>query len=79
MCEDGAQSRPDPRRTLRCWLFGIGASAGGIKALREFFAQLKRANGSIAGDVVILHFSPDTTASLWEKSCKWWSPFPCRK
>src|SRR4051812_39432109 len=43
---------------------GLGASAGGITALREFFARVP-AHGRIAY-VVILHLSPDHDSKLAE-------------
>src|SRR5438045_54061 len=41
---------------------GIGASAGGIKALKDFFAHTPAASG--AAYVVILHLSPDHESEL---------------
>lgn len=43
---------------------GLGASAGGIKAFREFFAQVP-ANSGMAY-VVILHLSPEHDSKLAE-------------
>ena len=43
---------------------GVGASAGGIPALRQFFSHVS-ANGSVAY-VVILHLSPDHDSKLAE-------------
>lgn len=43
---------------------GIGASAGGIQALSEFFANVDRNSG--AAYVVILHLSPDHESKLAE-------------
>jgi two-component system CheB/CheR fusion protein len=43
---------------------GLGASAGGIKALRDFFAQVAPDSG--AAYVVILHLSPDHDSKLAE-------------
>jgi two-component system CheB/CheR fusion protein len=41
---------------------GIGASAGGVQALREFFARIPAASGMAY--VVILHLSPDHDSQL---------------
>src|ERR1043165_6634972 len=43
---------------------GIGASAGGIGALRDFFAHVKKDSG--IAYVVILHLSPDHDSKLAE-------------
>ena len=43
---------------------GLGASAGGIKALKDFFAHVKPDSG--AAYVVILHLSPDHDSRLAE-------------
>ena len=43
---------------------GLGASAGGIKALKEFFSQVPADSG--VGYVVILHLSPDHESKLAE-------------
>ncbi len=43
-------------------IVGIGASAGGIKALKEFFAQVPADSGMAY--VVILHLSPDHDSQL---------------
>ena len=43
---------------------GLGASAGGIKALKEFFAQVPAQSGMAY--VVILHLSPDHDSNLAE-------------
>jgi two-component system CheB/CheR fusion protein len=43
---------------------GLGASAGGIKALKEFFAHVPAQSGMAY--VVILHLSPDHDSSLAE-------------
>ena len=51
------QSRP----TL---VVGLGASAGGIKALKEFFTRVPAKTG--AAYVVILHLSPDHDSRLAE-------------
>ena len=54
-----APSRPDGLVVV-----GLGASAGGIPALRQFFSHVV-ANGSVAY-VVILHLSPDHDSKLAE-------------
>jgi len=46
------------------FVVGIGASAGGIKALKEFFANVGPQRG--AAYVVILHLSPDHESRLAE-------------
>ena len=43
---------------------GLGASAGGIKALKEFFSHVPAQSG--VGYVVILHLSPDHESKLAE-------------
>jgi len=43
---------------------GIGASAGGIQALRNFFAHVPKDSGMAY--VVILHLSPDHDSQLAE-------------
>ena len=43
---------------------GLGASAGGVKALQEFFATMPPASGMAF--VVVLHLSPDHKSSLPE-------------
>src|SRR5690242_16926655 len=43
---------------------GIGASAGGVQALRDFFAQVPAQTGMAY--VVILHLSPDHDSQLAE-------------
>jgi len=48
----------------RLLIVGIGASAGGIKALKEFFARVDPASG--AAYAVILHLSPDHESHLAE-------------
>jgi two-component system CheB/CheR fusion protein len=46
------------------FIVGIGASAGGIKALQDFFKQVPATSG--IGYVVILHLSPDHDSKLAE-------------
>ena len=58
---DGARSEP---RSLKTLVVGIGASAGGIEALRAFFAHVPAHSGSAY--VVILHLSPDHDSKLAE-------------
>src|SRR5262245_51100320 len=43
---------------------GIGASAGGIAALRQFFAEVQPGGG--VAYIVILHLSPDHESRLSE-------------
>src|SRR5687767_5572749 len=47
-----------------CLVVGIGASAGGVEALKSFFARV-RADSDMAY-VVILHLSPDHDSKLAE-------------
>ena len=55
---------PEPRHDAPVHVVGIGASAGGIKALKEFFAQVQPESG--AAYAVILHLSPDHDSRLAE-------------
>jgi len=57
----GARSEPRSQKLL---VVGIGASAGGIEALRTFFAHVPQRTG--AAYVVILHLSPDHDSKLAE-------------
>src|SRR4051812_39348772 len=64
-----AESSADPPNTnrpshSRLPVVGLGASAGGIRALKEFFASVPPQSG-IAW-VVILHLSPDHDSKLAE-------------
>src|ERR1700741_3997530 len=59
---DDKQHSMSPPRSLP--VVGLGASAGGIQALREFFARVPADTG-IAW-VVILHLSPDHDSRLAE-------------
>ncbi len=45
-------------------IVGLGASAGGIRALKEFFARVPADSGMAY--VVILHLSPDHDSRLAE-------------
>src|SRR5690242_5212612 len=59
------QSAPEARPVDPVLLVvGIGASAGGIKALKEFFSGVPPYSG--AAYVVILHLSPDHDSKLAE-------------
>jgi two-component system CheB/CheR fusion protein len=60
----GAPLESDPEDSSRRpkLIVGIGASAGGITALRQFFAQVPRDAG--IAYVVILHLSPDHESRL---------------
>ena len=60
--DDGAGSGPGPSQKLL--VVGLGASAGGIEALRTFFANVPQRSGSAY--VVILHLSPDHDSKLAE-------------
>jgi two-component system, chemotaxis family, CheB/CheR fusion protein len=57
----GARSEP---RSPKLLVVGLGASAGGIEALRQFFANVRSDSGSAY--VVILHLSPDHDSKLAE-------------
>jgi two-component system, chemotaxis family, CheB/CheR fusion protein len=52
------------QRRSRLSVVGLGASAGGIKALKEFFANVMPDSG--IAYVVILHLSPDYESKLAE-------------
>src|SRR5215470_16131627 len=56
--EKNAPSKPEPRVTV----VGIGASAGGIEALREFFGALPADLG--LAYVVVVHLAPDYESEL---------------
>jgi two-component system, chemotaxis family, CheB/CheR fusion protein len=53
-----------PDSPSRLFVVGLGASAGGIKALKEFFASVPPATG--VAYAVILHLSPDHDSRLAE-------------
>ena len=59
--EPAADSRPSDPFLL---VVGIGASAGGIKALKGFFSRVPEDAG--VAYVVILHLSPDHDSKLAE-------------
>ena len=59
------QGNPDPIPTATKQDFldvGIGASAGGIQALKTFFANVPKDSGNVY--VVILHLSPEYESHL---------------
>src|SRR3954468_1764608 len=58
------QATSEPARRRSPFVVGLGASAGGIEALKTFFAQV--APNSDAAYVVILHLSPDHDSRLAE-------------
>jgi two-component system, chemotaxis family, CheB/CheR fusion protein len=58
---DAGGSEPVPRPSL---VVGLGASAGGIRALQAFFTHLPPSSG--AAYVVILHLSPEHDSRLAE-------------
>src|SRR6266496_458026 len=65
MADDhGPQSQPPHGSTTSFLVVGLGASAGGVKALREFFAEVPAHTG--AAYVVVLHLSPDYESHLAE-------------
>ncbi len=53
-----------PKETVKFLIVGIGASAGGIRPLREFFEAIPKDSG--CAYVVILHLSPDFNSRLAE-------------
>lgn len=62
---ENAESKKNPEKSSapdKFLIVGIGASAGGIKALKEFFARVP-ADSKMAY-VVILHLSPDHDSQL---------------
>jgi two-component system, chemotaxis family, CheB/CheR fusion protein len=61
---DGDGARSEPRSEQELLVVGLGASAGGIEALRSFFAHMPADSG--AAYVVILHLSPDHDSRLAE-------------
>jgi two-component system CheB/CheR fusion protein len=60
--QNGKQSTPEKNSDFL--IVGIGASAGGIKALKEFFARVPADSGMAY--VVILHLSPEHDSLLAE-------------
>src|SRR5262245_29700597 len=60
----GGGARSEPRTHNKLLVVGIGASAGGIEALRAFFSKIPATSG--AAYVVILHLSPDHDSKLAE-------------
>ena len=61
---DGGGARSKPPHGQKLLVVGLGASAGGIEALRSFFAHVPAESG--ATYVVILHLSPDHDSKLAE-------------
>src|SRR5690242_20080474 len=57
---DGARKRRDPNEPAA--VIGIGASAGGIAPLQEFFEGIKPDTG--LGFVVVMHLSPEFDSQL---------------
>ena len=51
------ESREESRENNSFCVVGIGASAGGLEALQDFFKELPENSG--AAYVVIQHLSPD--------------------
>lgn len=66
MIADSTDERagPDSGRSTKPLVVGLGASAGGIEALRSFFAKVP--SHSSSAYVVILHLSPDHDSKLAE-------------
>ena len=56
------QTAAPPSERHDLWVVGIGASAGGIKALKQFFSSMPRDSGMAF--VVILHLSPQHESTL---------------
>ena len=61
---DSSGARFEPRLAPKLLVVGLGASAGGIEALRTFFSHVSPDSGSAY--VVILHLSPDHDSKLAE-------------
>lgn len=59
---NGAEKRRDPNEPAA--VVGIGASAGGIAPLQQFFAEMKPDSG--LAFVVVMHLSPDFESQLAE-------------
>jgi two-component system CheB/CheR fusion protein len=59
-----AQEHSDTPPEQNCFVVGIGASAGGLRALEEFFEQMPIDSG--AAFVVIQHLSPDFKSLMKE-------------
>jgi two-component system CheB/CheR fusion protein len=57
---DGARKRRDPREPVA--VVGIGASAGGIAPLQQFFGEMNPESG--LAFVVVMHLSPDFESQL---------------
>jgi two-component system CheB/CheR fusion protein len=57
---DGAKKRRDPKEPLA--VIGLGASAGGVAALQQFFADMKPDTG--LAFVVVMHLSPEFESQL---------------
>jgi two-component system, chemotaxis family, CheB/CheR fusion protein len=64
MAENSSNSSAHLHRSPKPFLVGLGASAGGIKALKEFFSRVPADSG--AAYAVILHLSPDHDSRLAE-------------
>src|SRR5262245_51469165 len=62
--EDEAAGAAIPDSTASSLVVGIGASAGGIKAMQAFFSRVPTESG--AAYVVILHLSPEHESNLPE-------------
>jgi len=61
---DPPGARSEPSAAPKLLVVGLGASAGGIQALRTFFSHVPADSGSAY--VVILHLSPDHDSKLAE-------------
>src|ERR1700737_4877478 len=57
---EGAQKRRDPNEPAA--VVGLGASAGGIAPLQQFFSDMRPDSG--LGFVVVMHLSPEFESQL---------------
>src|SRR5689334_11591875 len=65
MGKDVEKDNQDPMQSeedVKMLVVGIGASAGGIQALKTFFANVPKDSGNVY--VVILHLSPEFESQL---------------
>ena len=60
---DGARKRRDPNEPAA--VVGLGASAGGIAPLQQFFGDMKPDSG--LAFVVVMHLSPDFEIAAGER------------
>lgn len=62
MAKDSGENKKNGRKEKDFLVVGLGASAGGVKVLQEFFAAMPPDSGMAF--VVILHLAPDHESSL---------------